>query len=150
MKEKGSILFQLFLPILGGSIIGILIRNFMDYNNLIQPHFAPPAILFPIAWSILYLLIGFGYFLYRKLNNNKVVILLYYIHLVVNFFWSIIFFIFKWRLFSVLWIIFLVILVMMLMYYFYSQRKISFYLFIPYLLWLFFATYLTIGIYLLN
>ena len=139
MKERGMAIFQLFLPIVGGTLIGFFLRSFINYSQFILPN-----------WSILYLLIGLGYFLYRQKNNQTFVIMLYYIHLIVNFLWSILFFYFQWKLFAIFWIIFLIILVLWLMIYFYFFQKISFYLFLPYLLWLFFATYLNIAIYILN
>lgn len=150
MKERGMAIFQLFLPIVGGTLIGFFLRSFINYSQFILPTCAPSPIVFPIVWSILYLLIGLGYFLYRQKNNQTFVIMLYYIHLIVNFLWSILFFYFQWKLFAIFWIIFLIILVLWLMIYFYFFQKISFYLFLPYLLWLFFATYLNIAIYILN
>ena len=62
--------FYLFLPIILGGITGLLINNFMNYNSLIKPFLSPPGYIFPIAWSIIYLLIGISYYLYRKNNND--------------------------------------------------------------------------------
>lgn len=143
-------LFYLFFPLIGGGIVGFIMRNSIDYSNLNKPIFSPPSIIFPIAWSIIYLLIGIAYYIYRKNNNNKETISLYYIQLFINFLWSIIFFNLKWRLFSIIWIIILIIAVIMLMKKFKEEEKSSYYLFIPYLLWLLFAAYLNIGVYLLN
>ena len=70
MKQKLNDAFWLFFPIVVGGIIGFLTSNFMDYQTLIQPPLAPPSIVFPIAWSILYLLIGIAYFLFRKLCST--------------------------------------------------------------------------------
>ena len=141
-------LFYLFLPILSGTIIGLITSNFMDYTSLIKPPLAPPNILFPIIWSIIYLLMGIAYYFYK--NNNNDTNYIYYIQLIVNLLWSIIFFILKWRFISILWIILLDILIILTMKIFKNNSKISFYLFIPYILWCLFATYLTIGIYILN
>ena len=140
-------LFYLFLPILSGTIIGLITSNFMDYNSLIKPPAAPPNILFPIIWSIIYLLMGIAYYFYKNNNDTNYI---YYIQLIVNLLWSIIFFILKWRFISLLWIILLDILIILTMKIFKKNSKISFYLFIPYILWCLFATYLTIGIYILN
>lgn len=152
MNSKIKNIFYIFLPIILGSLIGILISNYIDYSNLIKPPLAPPKILFPIAWSIIYLLMGISYYLYKKENNyNHKITTIYYLQLFVNLLWSIIFFIFKARLISSLWIILLDLLVIYLIYLFKNNNnKISAYLNIPYLLWIIFATYLTIGIYYLN
>lgn len=152
MNNKIKNIFYIFLPTVLGSLIGILISNYIDYSNLVKPPLAPPKILFPIAWSIIYLLMGISYYLYKKEDNydNRITIT-YYLQLFVNLLWSIIFFIFKARLISSLWIIILDLLVIYLIYLFKNNNnKISAYLNIPYLIWILFATYLTIGIYYLN
>ena len=140
--------FYIFLPIILGSLIGLFTSNFTDYNALIKPPLAPPKILFPIVWSIIYLLMGIAYFIYKK--NNEETNYIYYIQLIVNLLWSIIFFVLKWRFISVLWIILLDILIILTMKTFKQTSKISYYLFIPYLIWCIYATYLTIGIFILN
>ena len=150
MKEKIRYAFYLLLPIIGGSIIGFLIKDYIDYKELIKPPLSPPSIFFPIAWTIIYILLGISYFIYRKNNYNKKTIRIYYIQLFFNFLWSIIFFIFKLRFISIIWILILDILLILLMKSFYKEQKISTYLLIPYILWIIFATYLNIGIYLLN
>ncbi len=144
--------FYLFLPLVLGSIVGFIISKSIDYNSLIKPFLAPPSIVFPIAWTLIYILMGFSYYLFKKFSSsvNTTIPLIYYLQLFVNLAWSIIFFVFKWRFFSILWILFLVLLVCTLIYLFYKEYKISAYLNIPYLLWIIFATYLNIGIYLLN
>lgn len=150
MKEKLKYAFYLLLPLIGGSIIGFLTKDYIDYKELVKPPLAPSSILFPIAWTIIYILLGISYFLYRKKDSNHDTILLYYIQLIFNFLWSIIFFILKQRLLSVFWILTLDILVVILFISYLKRNKPSAYLIIPYLLWLAFATYLNIGIYILN
>ena len=143
--------FYLFFPLLIGGIVGFLIQDSIDYTILVKPPLAPPKIIFPIAWTIIYILMGISYFIYKKNgNNDKLDKTIYYIQLFVNTLWSIIFFIFKLRFISVLWILLLDILVIFLIYLFFRKNKWTAYLQIPYLLWILFATYLTIGIYLLN
>lgn len=58
--------FYLFLPIMLGSLVGLLISKSIDYSNLTKPLLAPPKISFPIAWSIIYLLLGISYYLYKR------------------------------------------------------------------------------------
>ena len=142
--------FYLFLPIILGGITGLLIRNFMNYDSLIKPFLSPPGFIFPIAWTIIYLLTGISYYLYRKNNNDITINKLYYLQLFFNILWSFIFFVFKLRLLSVIWILILDILVLLLFRKYLNIKKISAYLIIPYILWIVYATYLNIGFYILN
>ena len=150
MKLSQKLLYIL-TPLIGGSIVGLIINKSIDYNYLVNPPLSPPSYLFPIVWSILYLLIGISYYIYRKNNNDDpLTIRLYYIQLILNYLWSIIFFTLKLRTLAVIWIIILAITIIYLMIRFYKEERTSFYLFIPYILWVLFATYLNIGIVVLN
>ena len=150
MKLSQKLLYIL-TPLIGGSIVGLIINKSIDYNYLVNPPLSPPSYLFPIVWSILYLLIGISYYIYRKNNNNDpLTIKLYYIQLILNYLWSIIFFTLKLRTLAVIWIIVLAITIIYLMIRFYKEERTSFYLLIPYILWVLFATYLNIGIVVLN
>ncbi len=144
-------IFYLFFPLFIGIIVSLLISKSIDYQSLVRPPLAPPKILFPIAWTIIYLLMGLSYYLFKKNDDDDMLVsLVYYIQLFINAFWSIFFFLFKWRFFSIIWIILLDVFVLGLIYLFWPKNKISAYLNIPYMLWILFATYLTIGIYVLN
>lgn len=144
-------LFYLFLPIILGSLIGIIIAPYIDYTTLVKPILSPPGYLFPIIWSIIYLLMGISFYLYKKNAKNCYSLeKYYYVQLIVNILWSVFFFIFKWRLFTILWTILLLFLVIKLFILYLKRYKLSAYLNIFYLIWLLFATYLTIGIYILN
>ncbi len=144
--------FYLFFPLIIGSLVGLIISGSIGYTSLQKPPLAPPKILFPIMWSIIYLLMGISYFILKR--NYKDILtkesFIYYLQLFVNVLWSIIFFIFKWRLFSIFWIILLDILVIYMIYLFLKKIKVSAYLNIIYLIWILFATYLTTMIYILN
>lgn len=150
MKEKIINALQIFTPLILGSVTGILIKNAIDFQNLIKPPLAPPSFIFPIAWTILYFLMGVSYYLYKKEYNNTKINILYYLQLFFNLSWTIFFFILKWRLFSIFWILLLIFFVFKLILNLKKEKKISAYLLVPYFLWLIFATYLNIGIYLLN
>ena len=150
MKLSQKLLYIL-TPLIGGSIVGLIINKSIDYNYLVNPPLSPPSYIFPIVWNILYLLIGISYYIYRKNNNdNPLTIKLYYIQLILNYLWSIIFFTLKLRTLAVIWIIVLAITIIYLMIRFYKEERTIFYLFIPYILWVLFATYLNIGIVVLN
>ena len=142
---------SILIPVLVGALVGLLMSNSIDYNNLIQPKLAPPSFLFPIVWTILFILMGISYGI-LEINNktSQKIKAIYYSQLFVNALWSIFFFVFKWRLFSAFWILLLLILIIKMIIDFYKENKISGLLQIPYLLWTLFATYLNWSIYFLN
>lgn len=141
----------IFIPLILGSLVGLLLMNsFSFYDTLVKPWLAPPKWLFPIVWPILYLLMWISYYLVRKYTDNKTVRDIYYIQLFLNLMWSILFFIFEQLFLSSIWIIFLDLIVIVMISLFNKINKISSYLQIPYLLWLLFATYLNISICILN
>lgn len=141
----------ILIPVIVGGIVGWIISGFIDYNSLVQPPLAPPSILFPIMWSILYVLMGVSYGI---LDSNSLVDSsinsIYYWQLIVNALWSIFFFVLKWRFFSFLWILLLLVLVIIMTIKFHKKNKVAGFLQIPYILWVSFATYLNFAIYLLN
>lgn len=142
---------SLLIPLVIGGIVGLIISGSIDYNTLQKPVFAPASIAFPIMWTILYILMGVSYgILKSKYLIDSKTKRIYYLQLFVNALWSIFFFTFKWRLFAFLWIILLDVLVIIMICDFYKKNKLSGLLQIPYLLWLLFASYLNLAIYVLN
>ncbi len=134
---------SILVPVALGGIVGLIISNFLDYTSLEKPFLSPPSFVFPIVWTILYILMGISYGILK--SNSLVdsnITLIYYSQLFVNVLWPIFFFVFKWRLFAFLWIILLIALVISMIIQFYRKNKISALLQIPYLLWLLFASYL--------
>ncbi len=142
---------SILLPIIAGGIIGLIISGFMDYENLNKPPLSPPQILFPIVWSILYILMGISYgILKSKSLTDKTIDFVYYIQLAVNLLWPIAFFVLKWRLLALVIIIILDVFVFLTGLLFYGKDKLSGILQIPYFLWIIFATYLNLLIFILN
>lgn len=151
MKNKWLLAKNITLPITLGGLVGLIISQFMDYNTLQKPPLSPPGFIFGIVWSILYLLMGIAYgMLVYKEKSDEEVSKIYWTQLIINLIWPILFFVFKLRLFSSIWIIILLILVINMVIKFYKKDKIIGYSQIPYLLWIMFATYLNIGVYILN
>lgn len=146
------LIISLLIPLGVGTISGLISMPFMDYGKLIQTQLAPPGWLFPIVWTILYILMGVSFYLILETNNydKDSSYIVYFLQLLVNGLWSIFFFVFKWRLFSCIWLLLLIVLVIIMIIRFYKVNKVSGLLQIPYLLWCIFALYLNIGIYLLN
>lgn len=150
MKQIIKKIIYVFFPLLIGGLVGFIIKDFINYQEIIKPFLAPPKFIFPIAWSIIYFLMGISYALLNKNIVDKTNKIIYYGQLLVNAFWSIIFFIFHNYGLSFIWIILLDILVSLMIWRFYKTNKVSAYLNLGYLIWILFATYLTGAIWLLN
>ena len=142
---------SILIPVIVGGAVGLITANSINYNDLIQPTFAPPSFLFPIVWTILYVLMGVSYgILENKGLNDSEINSIYYLQLTVNALWTFIFFVFKWRLFAFIWILILDVLVIDMIIKFYKKNKTAGLLQIPYLIWILFATILNFSVYLLN
>ncbi len=145
-KKIWYIVISILIPVFIG-FLGILLGGSMSlFDNIKKPVFAPSAILFPMAWGILYILMGISsYLVYESDSEYKKTGLIFYaIQLIVNALWTMIF------LFAFIWLLLLLLLVLVMMYYFYKSSKLAFYLQIPYVLWLVFAAILNYSIYVLN
>lgn len=142
---------SILIPVAVGLLIGAITSSSIEYNTLIKPVLAPPSILFPIVWTILYVLMGVSYgILETKFLVDTEINFIYYFQLFINALWSIIFFTFEWRLFAFIWLLILILLIVMMIIKFYQRDKVAGLLQIPYLLWALFASYLNLAIYLLN
>ena len=134
------------VPLVLGIIVSGLV-NFNIYGSLNKPDIAPPSFIFPIAWTILYVLMGVSLYINR---NNKKNVVTFFIQLMFNYLWVIVFFGFQSWLGSFIVIILLDIMILYTILEFYKETKISSYMLIPYLLWCVFASYLNFQIFLLN
>lgn len=137
---------MIFVPIILGSIVGLIVDT-TSYSMVNKPSVSPPGVVFPIVWGILYLIMGYSYYKSNRDDGTKKV---YYAQLIVNLLWSFWFFSFKLYLFSSLWILLLIVLVIDMIVRFYQDKKVLGYINLPYLVWLIFAFYLSISVYLLN
>lgn len=124
------------------------------YAALNKPEINPPNWLFGPVWTALYLLMGIAAFLvWKKGFENrevKIALTIFGLQLILNFFWTIIFFGLKNPLAAFIEIIVLWIAIMFNIVYFYKVSKIAAYLLVPYLLWVSFASYLNFSIWILN
>lgn len=151
MNKFFTYLKAIIIPVAVGGVVGFITSKFMDYDMLQKPFLSPPSIIFPIVWTILYVLMGVSYGrLKEKSLVNENIRFIYYLQLAVNAFWPIFFFVLKWRLFAFIWIVLLAILVLTMVIKFYNKEKIAGLLQIPYFVWVLFASYLNLAIYLLN
>ena len=148
-----KIISYIVITLLVGSFFTLFIMDsFNIYNTIDKPFLSPNKIVFPIVWSVLYILMGISLYIVSEskyLNKDKSY-LLYILQLLVNSVWPLFFF--KFRLFfvSFLIVLLLIYLLIKLILEFYKINKLAAYLQIPYLLWLIFASYLSLGVFLLN
>lgn len=153
MKNGKVLVVSILISVGVGALSALLTRNSMDvYEKVIQPPLSPPSWIFPVVWTILFILMGISaYLIYRSdsLYRNSA-LRIYATQLAVNFFWSIIFFNLEMYLFSFLWLLLLLVMIVIMIMSFSKINKTAAYLQIPYLLWVSFAGYLNLGIYLLN
>ncbi len=147
--------FWILLAEVAGALAGLLSRAGIErYNETVmKPELAPPAILFPIVWVILYALMGIGVARVSLTGEGEVKaqgIRLFLTQLAVNFLWSIIFFNFQAWGFALLWLLLLWVLIVWMTFTFWEADKLAALLQIPYLLWVIFAGYLNLMVLLLN
>lgn len=143
-------LTKFVLPILGCMFVGYIsslfqIESLQDwYPFLNKPTLTPPNYVFPIAWTLLYIIMGLsiGFILKDKDKTTHKLTILFGIQLGFNFTWSILFFYFQSPLAGLINIILLDITVLLYIIKAFKKHTASALLFIPYLVWLLFATYL--------
>ena len=142
----------LLLPLAVGGLAAFLTRNSMDLFAMVKkPPLSPPGWLFPVVWTILYLLMGFASYLVLVAEKpGRTAWKFYLAQLAFNFVWPILFFHLQMYLLSFVWLLLLWILILVTILWFTRSSRLAGYLLIPYLLWVTFAGYLNLGIYILN
>ena len=155
LSKLNLYIINIVLPLAIGSLSGLLTMDSMDfYRQMVQkPPLAPPAWIFPAVWTILYVLMGISSAIIWQTPSGKERdrgLNLYYAQLIVNFFWSLIFFNGQAFGFAAIWLILLWILVALMILQFRKVHKLAAALQIPYLIWLTFAAYLNIWIWAVN
>lgn len=157
MREKiKAYAVSIAIALAVGGLSALLTMGNMDlYSEITKPALAPPSILFPIVWTVLYALMGISAAMIygekeSKPKEVKSALTVYAISLFLNFFWSIIFFNMRAFLLSFVWLIALWASILIMIIRFYRIKPVAGLLQIPYLLWVTFAGYLNLAIYLLN
>ena len=144
------------IPMTVGIISAALTKDSMDvYGELKSPPLSPPAIVFPIVWSVLFILMGVSsamIYIDREKNPKaaKTGLAWYAVSLVLNFSWSIIFFNMQAAFFALIVIVALAYSIIRTIFEYRKVKTLAAYLQIPYALWVIFAAYLNGGIWLLN
>ncbi len=156
MKNKYlKLIICLAIPLAAGFLSYLSTKDgIKDFAAVNQPPLTPPPIVFSIAWTVLYALMGVSSWLVctsdAAASDKKTALTIYGIQLIVNIIWPVIFFNLKMYLPAFAWIIFLIIWVVSMIKEFGKISGLAAKLQIPYLIWLLFASYLNLGVYILN
>ena len=156
LKKFKPYIVSVVIALAVGGLSALVTSGSMDvYSKINRPALSPPAILFPIVWTILFTLMGISaaiiwQFREKKPDDVRNSLVVYAVNLVVNFIWSLIFFNMQAYLFAFIWILLLIAVIVAMIVLFRRVSPLAAYLQIPYLLWVCFAAYLNLAIYLLN
>ena len=151
--NRKSLVINLLIPLAVGGISALITGDeFAEYKSVTKPYLSPPAVLFPIVWTVLYILMGISFYIVWERDGEKArrPVTVYAIQLFLNFLWPVFFFSFRAYFFSFVWLILLWMFVLAEVIEFSRISKAAGLLQIPYLLWTAFAAYLNFGVYLLN
>ena len=154
IKNKFLTFILFFFITYSASLIGGLATiNFKEpwYSQLIQPSFNPPDWIFAPVWTTLYLMMTVAiWFFWHSKNRNMNTVYIYFIHLIFNTTWSIVFFVFHNIFLALIILIILILLIIILIVRFKRVNLLSAYLMIPYLLWCCYALILNVNLLILN
>lgn len=153
MKKFLSYLILILIPLGVGGLSALLtMKNMNIYSEIVAPPLSPPGVLFPIVWSVLYILMGVSSAIIYNSNSNKKedALFIYATSLVLNFFWSIFFFNLRNFVFSFIILLALLFTIILTVIRYFKINKVASILQIPYILWVTFAGYLNFAIILLN
>ncbi len=147
-----KLLIYLAVPLFVGVLASLISKDsFALYGTLARPPLSPPAWIFPVVWTVLYLLMGLSsYLVSGKGEASEQALFLYGIQLFIQFFWPIIFFREQSFLLAFIWLCLLFVFVLLMTLRFYQISPPAAFLQIPYLLWLIYAGYLNFGVFLQN
>ena len=121
------------------------------YSLLVKPSFNPPSWIFGPVWTTLYLMMTIAIWIFwHSKNRNMNTVYIYFIHIIFNTTWSIVFFVFHEIFLALAVLIILILLIIILMIRFKRVNLLSYYLMIPYLLWCFYALLLNLSLIILN
>lgn len=154
-KSKKTLVVCLLFPLIAGGVSGFLTRNGMEtFAYLNKPPLSPPGIVFPIVWTVLYLMMGLASWLVltsgERPEQIRQALFFYVVQLIVNVLWPVFFFSLGWYLFSFFWMLLLFVLILVVIWLFSDLSQTAAWLMVSYLIWTVFAGYLNLGVYLLN
>ena len=151
-KTYKPYILQVLLALAVGGLSALISGGMDSFESLTKPPLSPPGWLFPVAWSILYVLMGIAAGLIQTSGDRDsgVALTAYYVQLTVNFLWSPIFFGLGWIGFAAVWLALLLVAVYVTKSRFSAITPAAGWLLVPYLLWCLFALYLNVGLVILN
>ena len=153
-KNKFLTFILFFIITYSASVIGGLATiNFKEpwYSLLSKPTFNPPDWIFAPVWTILYLMMTIAIWnFWHSKNRDMNTVYIYFIHLIFNTTWSIVFFVFHKMVLALIVLALLICLIIILLFGFRRVNMLSFYMMIPYLLWCSFALILNLNLIVLN
>lgn len=149
-----KLLIALGIPLAVGGLSALISGGMSGYQGLVKPPLSPPGWVFPVAWTVLYLLMGYASYRIATSGADKAqvkkALTLYGIQLFLNFLWSPVYFGLEWRLVAFFILLALWVFVLLTMRAFTEIDEKAGDLLLPYILWLTFAAYLNLGTILLN
>ncbi len=145
---------SLAIPLAVGALAALLSGTMDTYSAMDKPPLSPPGWVFPVVWTVLYLLMGYASYLVVTADapqeQKRKALILYGLQLAANFVWPLLFFAAGMPLTALLWLILLWVLIFLTIRAFSDISERAGDLLIPYILWVTFAAYLNLGIYLLS
>ena len=149
---RKKLLASLAVPLAVGGLSALLTKDSIEkFDSLSKPALSPPGWLFPVVWTVLFVLMGLAcYLVVTSGRSNRVTLTLYGVQLFFNLLWSLIFFRAEAYPAAFVWLVLLWLLISATTVLFYRISKPAGLLMLPYLLWVTFAGYLNLSIYLLN
>lgn len=153
MIKLKPLIINLLIPLCVGGAAAFFTRGTMDiYESVRQPPLSPPGWAFPVVWTALYILMGVAAYLVwmRDSTGRTGALFVYGVQLAFNFAWPLIFF--KAQNFEVgfFWLVALWFFVLLTIVWFFAEKKAAGALMIPYIIWVSFAAYLNLGVWVLN
>lgn len=150
--NRSAFIISILIPLVADSLSALISGNMQIYLTLNKPVCSPPAVLFPIVWTILYILMGISSFLIYTAYHPEVTqaLRLYALQLIMNFCWSIIFFRQSRYLASFIWLLLMIVVILMMTYYFCQICPVAAWLQVPYIVWCLYAVVLNFSIYKMN
>ena len=148
-----ALIIQVIVALLAGGLASLLGGETATlYERLVSPPLAPPGWVFPVVWTVLYILMGLAAGLVARSGDmdSDTALTLYYVQLGLNVLWPLVFFRLEWLAVAAVWLLLLTAAVYAACRRFRAIHPVAGWLLVPYLLWCVFALYLNVGFVVLN